>query len=168
MKTDFDVLSKLGSVAFAFIFFVVGFIFLYLAGRITDIHCVRGDGRQGCVLDTTWMGLVPLNQVRLPEMVKAEVEESCDEDGCTYRVNVVTGQRIFPLGEAYSSGRAGKEETAAQINAFIRDESIPTLDASSGGGWWIIVPLAFIGMSFYMGFRPAVALVQAALARRGA
>jgi hypothetical protein len=60
-----------------------------------------------------------MNKETITDVRGAEVDESCDEDGCTYRVRVLTGRRSVPLTEYYSSGWGAKEKVADEINDYV-------------------------------------------------
>ena len=67
----------------------------------------------------------------------AYVQDNCDEDGCTYRVELRTAGGTVPLTSVYSSGLEKKRSTAERINEFVDSrESKLTLQESAG---WIAI-----------------------------
>lgn len=133
------------------IFLAAGFFTLYLLGQVVTLTCERDDAnRPNCVLITTWMEWRELRVRPLPQLSTAYVDESCDEDGCTYRVMLSTNFGDLPLTSAYSSGRTEKERKAQQIIAYLRDDTQPTLTMTERQGLLLLVPLAFLVLGLTM------------------
>lgn len=73
------------------------------------------------------------------------MRESCDDDGCTYRVELDSARGSMGLTSYYSSGYRSKEALAEQINAYIADPQKQTLELSTGSGFLgILIPVIFI------------------------
>ena len=142
------------------VFVGVGLLLSYLLGIVTTLECSRLEGGQACNLRNSWMGLVTLTDRPLRQMHSAWVEESCDDDGCTYRVALETDQGKLPLGSAYSSGSVSKQELADRVNAFVKDASISQVKIQAGGGLWIIIPLIFIAIGVGLIARPLFGLIK--------
>lgn len=138
----------------ALIFVGVGLLISFLLGQVSTLTCNRVEDADRCVLRVNWMGLSPLRETRIEGLQGAQVEESCDEDGCTYRVVLVTTRQTLPFETAYTSDKTDKEATAAQIDAFVKDRQISTLEVSTGGGLWLIIPVIFIALGIYMAIKP--------------
>jgi hypothetical protein len=138
----------------ALAFFGAGLFLTFLLGQISTLSCSRVEDADRCVLSVKWMGLASLKEIRIEGLTGAQVEESCDNDGCTYRVVLVTARQTLPLAAAYSSGKAGKSEIADQVNAFTRDRSIRTLNVKTGGGFWLIFPCIFLAVGIGMASKP--------------
>lgn len=143
------------------IFVGAGLFFLYLLGQQTTLICMRTDAMEQCAMHTSWMNLVQLNSRTIEGIRSAWVEEQCDEDGCTYRVVMRTDQGEIPLGRAFSSGEAPKQQKAEQINAFASQQN-HALKVSEGGGWWILLPLAFVIVGIGLIYHPLRATLQRA------
>ena len=106
------------------------------------------------------MGLVKLTDRPLRQVHSAWVDESCDDDGCTYRVVLETDQGQLPMGTAYSSGSTSKQEQADQVNAFVKDDSIRQVKIQAGGGLWLFIPLIFIALGVGLIARPLIGLIK--------
>jgi hypothetical protein len=79
------------------------------------------------------------------EVRGASVEESCDDDGCTYRVVVQTSRGAKALTSYRSSGYRSKQEVADKINRFVNSPAEQTLNLKvSSGLLGILLPLIFI------------------------
>ncbi|WP_298006209.1 MULTISPECIES: hypothetical protein [Anaerolinea] len=140
----------------SFVFVVAGLGMAYLLGQVHTLNCQRTQGRQHCQIAVSWMGIVPLRQETLNPLQGARVDESCDEDGCTYRVVLRTGSGDVPLGVGYSSGLKSKEDMAETIQAFVANPSQPDLKVQTGGGLWIAFPLVFFMVGLWMGISPVI------------
>jgi len=108
---------------------VVG-VFAYLMGQVTTLTCDRVETDQvDCKIQSKWMGLVPLREQSVRSVRGAQVAEDCDEDedGCTYRVELVASAGIVPLTSHYSSGHAAKESVAQRVNDFVRGPAASSL-----------------------------------------
>ncbi|BAJ64561.1 MULTISPECIES: hypothetical protein [Anaerolinea] len=138
----------------AFVFVAAGLGTAYLLGQVHTLTCERTAERQNCRIDVSWMGILPLRHQTLPRLEGAWVDESCDEDGCTYRVVLQTVSADFPLGVGYSSGKASKEEIVQKIQAFVKNPAQPVLEVKTGGGLWILFPLVFLLTGFWLGISP--------------
>jgi hypothetical protein len=85
------------------------------------------------------MGKVSLGQRTLEGVSGASVGESCDSDGCTYRVDLSTAEGPVGLSGFYSSGRGSKELLAQQINDYVAETEVKTLEVQTEGTGWIVV-----------------------------
>lgn len=148
----------------AVVFVGAGLLFTYLFGQQTTLTCTRLNTLEQCTLQTSWMNLVPLHHRSIEGIRSASVEESCDEDGCTYRVLIRTERDEIPLGQAFSSGMAPKQRKADQINAFASQQK-NELKVSEGGGWWVLFPLIFVIIGIGIIYRPLWATLRPMLQR---
>jgi hypothetical protein len=79
------------------------------------------------------------------------VEESCDDEGCNYRVVLTTLEGEQPLTSYFTSSWTGKEKTATQINDFIQSSSNRgTLSIQENSGLWAsLFSLVFVLVGIY-------------------
>jgi len=152
LPTEFNFVTILLS----FIFLGIGLLMAYLLGRVTTLECSRQLALPQCNLHTTWMGLVDLSDRPLRQLYVAQVEESCDDEGCTYRVAIETDQGRLPLDSAYVSDYADRVEKVDAINAFIANPEQRDLSVQDGGGWWMFFPLVFIILGVSIGLAPVL------------
>jgi len=100
----------------------------YLAGQVTTLMCDRAETAQvDCIVQTRWLGLVSLREQSVRSVRGARVAENCDEDGCTYRVELVTGAGTVPLTPHYSLSYSAKERVAQHVNDFAADPAATSL-----------------------------------------
>jgi hypothetical protein len=98
-----------------------------------------------------FLGVFTLSTREFKDVYRADVEESCDDEGCNYRVLLTTLEGEQPLTSYYTSGWSGKEETATQINTFIRTSSNRgTLSLQENSGLWAsLLSLVFVLVGVY-------------------
>lgn len=119
--------------------------FAYVLGQVVTLTCDRvGTGQIDCIVQSTWLDLLPLRERAVRGVQGAQVNENCDEDGCTYRVELVTRAGLVPLTAHYSLDSAGKETIAQRVNEFARDATAPSLVVRDSSGWSVYVVLAAI------------------------
>lgn len=121
----------------------MGAFFAWMLGQIDTLRCERiVDDRPGgarCAITTTWLNLYTLRSQPLGALHRAGIEDSCDSEGCTYRVYLSTDRGGHALGNVYTSDLNGQQETAARINQFLAGGE-PTLEIHAGAGWVMIIP----------------------------
>jgi hypothetical protein len=149
----------------ALAFFGVGLLLTFLLGQISTLSCDRVEDADRCILSVKWLGLASLKETRIEGLLGAQVEESCDSDGCTYRVVLVTARQTLPLEVAYSSGKAEKTEITDQVNAFTKDRTLRTLKVKAGGGLWLIIPCIFLAVGIYMAMKPLTSALRSIFQR---
>lgn len=140
-------ISRLVSaVLFGAVFTACGCLMSFIFGQQTTLNCTRVESTQiECSKQSKWVGLVPLGEESIQNLEGARVDENCDEDGCTYRVELNTADGIVPLTSFYSSGSKSKQKTADRINAFVRNSSESSLAVEGGAGLLgILFPLIFV------------------------
>lgn len=146
MKTD----KK--SILIGLMFMIIGIFFMFIFGQTTDLSCAKNDvGKTECTKTVKFLGVVPLSTGEFRDVYRAEVEESCDEDGCSYRVVLMTidGQR--PMTSYYTSDWSGKEQIAAQINTFIGATANrgPFFIQEQSGLWPSLFSMIFVLVGLY-------------------
>ena len=148
------------------VFLAAGFGAAYLIGIVTTLDCERYDSSQSCRLEKSWMKWVVLSVRPFPQVNAAYVQESCDDEGCDYRVAIRTSQGNYPLGEVWTSGSGSETRTADQINAFLQGSGDDRLRVSSGGGLFVLFPLIFILVGASMLLSPAFQALKSLLPAR--
>jgi hypothetical protein len=124
---------------------VAGLAVMFFFARVAELECSRPEpSTVQCVKEIKWLGVVSMNKETIRDVRGAQVDESCDEDGCTYRVRVIASQGDVPLTGYYSSGRSAKERTADQINAYVARGGEEPLTVSDGS----VILGALVGGAF--------------------
>ncbi|MBN1373243.1 MAG: hypothetical protein JW987_15005 [Anaerolineaceae bacterium] len=142
-----------GSVLAGMLFLFLGLFFFYLMGQIKHLTCARAEtGEVLCGMRVTWMDLFPVKNVNIDSLKGAEVEQDCDDDGCTYRVTLQTTAGDVPF-TSYESDYSKINGIADQINRFLQNPSQPSLRLKSGGGPALIAPVIFLGIGIFLFIR---------------
>ena len=131
---------------FGLVFTGFGLGFLLIGAYRTDLTCARVDYDQvNCTIQSSWLGYFPQPPRTALDVTEAYVQETCDSDGCTYRVEFATPSEYVPLNNVYSSGYSDKDATANAINNFILGSSTDELSMRTdlGMGWFILIPVLF-------------------------
>ena len=124
-----------GSILFGPAFFGCGLLLIVIFGQSYTLRCSRPEPSQvSCTRERRWLRTFETGNERLTGLSRAWVGESCDEDGCTYRVELDTAEGQFGLTGYYSSGYDEKRILASEINTFLADPRIETLEVRSDAG----------------------------------
>ncbi|MFN2194778.1 MAG: hypothetical protein ACK2UW_01475 [Anaerolineales bacterium] len=129
------------------VFTAVGFGFLLVGAHRTDITCEQVDPpNTRCTVQSSWLGHFRQPPRSAYPVEQAAVSDSCDSDGCTYRVELLTPFETVPVTYAYSSGIDAKARTADQINAYLAQDGGQPLQLHTDldMGWFILVPILFV------------------------
>lgn len=128
-------------------FTVFGFGFLLIAAHRTDVTCSRVEPQSvNCRIQSSWLGWFRQTPRTAGNVQQAIVTDSCDSDGCTYRVELLTPAGIEPLTNSFSSGFEAKQQAARQVNDYLASSGAEPLQFTSdlGMGWFVLVPLVFV------------------------
>jgi hypothetical protein len=150
------------AVFFGFIFSACGCLFSFIFGQDTTLTCQRVETTQvECLKESKWLGQVSMSEASIQGLEGAWVAESCDEDGCTYRVEMDTADGRVPLTSYYSSGARSKHETADRINAFLRNPAEGSLTVKSGAGLLgLLLPFVFVAVGPIVAFSGLVRAIR--------
>jgi hypothetical protein len=119
--------------------------FAYVLGQVTTLACDRvGTDQIDCRIQSKWLDLLTLRDQFVRDVRGARVAENCDEDGCTYRVELVTRAGVVPLTSHYSLDSTGKEHVAQRINDFASGSVAPSLAVRDQFGRPMLIVLAAV------------------------
>lgn len=138
--------GTLGGVFVGLAFFGCGLLFFVVFGQSYTLRCTRPEPSQiRCTRDRLWLRVVSTGSEAVEGLSRAWVAESCDEDGCSYRVEMATEAGQQALTGYYSSGYEEKAVVASEINTFVADPRIPELEVRSDAGLFgFLLPLIFV------------------------
>ena len=146
MKTD------LKSLIIGLVFMVMGLVFMFIFGQVTDLSCSKTpEGKTECATEVKFLGVFTLSSNHFWDVYRADVEESCDDEGCNYRVVLTTIEGQQPLTSYYTSNWSAKDRIAAQINDYVgmtADREPLTLQENSGL-WASLFSLVFVLVGVY-------------------
>ena len=125
--------GTLGGVFVGLAFFGCGLLFFVVFGQSYTLRCTRPEPSQiRCTRDRLWLRVVSTGSETVEGLSRAWVAESCDEDGCSYRVEMATAAGQMALTGYYSSGYDEKA-------VIERPHREPQCDADTLGG---VIPIA--------------------------
>ena len=144
--------SRAQMILFGLLFMAVGAVMVFLFGQTTELRCSKPETRvTTCELKRKLLGLVTISTKELQDVNNAFLDESCDDDGCTYRVVLLAGTNKVPMTGYYSSGWKAKREKADQITQYVRLESEePLLVKEQSGMFGALFSFAFVLVGLYV------------------
>ena len=140
------------SILVGLVFMVLGIFFMFVFGQTTDLTCTKTEtGQTECTKEVKFLSVLPMSTGEFRDVYRAEVEESCDDDGCSYRIVLTTIDGERPLTGYYTSDWSSKNEMAEQINTFIRSNNIRgELSVQEQSGLWAsLFSLVFVLVGLY-------------------
>lgn len=135
-------LSMLGTVVFAA-------FFLFIFANTVQMICQdQGDKIYNCIIEKRLVGYLPTSRRNVSGVTSARTVESCDSDGCSYRVELQTANGgSEPFDDVYTDHNLVNPLTE-QINKSIRQGDGPTFRVEAGMQWWVVIMLgAMAGIS---------------------
>jgi hypothetical protein len=115
----------------------------------TYVTCQRVEADLvNCVLTPHVLGLVDLGTEHVDDVRRARLAEDCDE-GCTYRVELDTGNGMEPVSPIWISNYSRQNDIADQINAMLSNPSQQIVEIEDPPGmieWGIAAAAALIGV----------------------
>jgi hypothetical protein len=125
--------ARIKALLFGLLLVGVGLFILLTFGNVTSLQCQRLETSYVvCEKEVQLLGILSTSEETITGVEGAWVDEKYDnEDGHKYRVVLNTSRGDVPLTAYYLSGRGAKEDredTAAQIKAYVRGEGEKTLE----------------------------------------
>jgi hypothetical protein len=147
-------------------FFACGALFLAIFGQRYTLTCARPEPSQlTCERAGTWLGLISTGKRPVAGLSGAWVDESCDEDGCTYRVELDSTEGPVGLTGYYTSGYDDKAATAAEINGWLQQGGDTLVVAEDSGILGVLLPAVFMLLGIGMAAAWGVSLLRLLLFR---
>ncbi|MFO7678786.1 MAG: hypothetical protein R6X34_01935 [Chloroflexota bacterium] len=143
--------SPLGSILFGLIFMAGGIFMTFVFSQTSELSCTRLEPSElTCKRTIKLFGLVRLREEDLPTLQSASLSESCDEDGCSYRVELETTEGVVPLAGYYTGGIGAYDQQTKKvngINVFLEDKDEIELKLETG---LAEILLSFLPLSFLL------------------
>ncbi len=156
--------SRLTSLYLAFFLTVAGVMSFFFGGQESILTCYREQGEPVCTLSTSFLGKYIKKQVPVPGLRSAYVKDSCDEDGCNFRVMLVTETGEQALTQAFDSHEEDKQAKVDRIIEFISNPNEPTLFIHEDPGLWPYagISLVIIGVliALWTGYKTLRTLIR--------
>ncbi len=127
-------MSMLGTV----LFFAL-FVFLF-ANSVTMV-CTQQDGAFTCEIEKKLLDRVTTSHRTVSGVIAAQVDENCDNDGCSYRVELLTNNGGSEPFDDVFTDRGPMVDLANRINARIKQNDGLTFSFGQGMQWWVIILL---------------------------
>lgn len=148
MKLLHALLPEISTILLGLAFFFCGLLFMLVLSVQVDLSCQRTAAeRVDCERQTSLYGIVRLGGGTVYDVLSASVAESCDSDGCTYRIELITPSGLVPVTGMYSSGWEAKQRFADEINDFLADTGASQVELRfrnlSDAGLVVLVPVLF-------------------------
>jgi hypothetical protein len=128
--------SPIGILILGLIFIGAGIFMTFIFGQLGELSCTRQEpSSYQCTHAKKIFGLIPWHEEELAIIQRASLAESCDSDGCSYRVEMITADGGVPLVAYYSGGTGAHERESKkieQINDFISDPDAEKLELKAG------------------------------------
>jgi len=144
--------DRMKTILFGLGFVVLGMVFVFVFGQITEFRCEKPKVNvTQCTLDRKFLGILSVSQKEFADVNDAWVESSCDDDGCTYRVALLTSEGQQPMTGYYSSGESAKANMAREINNYIGSEDdAPIFLTEKSGLFFALFALVFVFIGLYL------------------
>ena len=142
-------LGRIFTLFFSMVITVVVFaVFMFIFANTTQMLCrAEQDNTFTCVIEKRLLGYLPTSRRTVVGVTAAQTVESCDSDGCSYRVELQKASGgSEPFDDVYTD-RYIVNPLTEQINKSIRQHDGPTFRVDAGLQWWVVVLLsAFAGV----------------------
>ena len=144
--------SPIVTIIFGLLFLGAGVFSMFIFSQIGELSCTRLEpSSYTCVRAMKMFGVVSLGEEQLPTIRQAYLSESCDEDGCSYRVDMRTDEGDIALANYYEGGMGAYnrlEKKMVQINAFVADPNQKDLLLEAGLSEILLsfLPMLFVGV----------------------
>jgi hypothetical protein len=153
MSTDIRSLLAGGNMRLSLFLILFGLVFVAFGARSITLMCFwQPDLSADCTLDLKWMGFIDFERKVIRNVQWATVQESCDDDGCTYRAVLNAPSESLPVDSVYTSGSQPRE-TAEAVNDWLNSNLNENLEVTLGFTWWLFLPgmlLGIVGLYAFM------------------
>ncbi len=115
---------------------VFALVFLLVGGQSSRLSCkhARGTGLTNCIRQKKLLWIFPMGTNAIDGVSGAQLAESSTAEGdAVYRVELITSRGIVPLSSVYTSGYSSKQDVVDQVNAFVQNTALSTLEVTEPG-----------------------------------
>ena len=131
MSTNESKNSPFLSLLFGLLLLIFSLFMVSVFSQTHDLSCSRLEPSLiRCTSQSKLFNLYELQQRTFENISQAILAESCDEDGCSCRVEMQTESGMTPLNIVYMGGIGGcdsQQKKANTINAFLADTTAVTM-----------------------------------------
>ena len=116
-------------------------LFVFIFANSTEILCVREAGREpACRITKKFLGQTEISNRDVLGVTDVQMDESCDEDGCSYRAELVTSTGLsVPVNDVYTD----RGIVRRQIDAFapFLEGTETSFEYVQPVPWWVVIML---------------------------
>lgn len=150
------------AIIFGLIIILIGLFIVTIFSQTHDLWCSRVEPSLiRCTRESKLFGLYHLNQTEFENISGAILDENCDEDGCSCRVELQTEAGLTPLNMVYFGGIGGCEQQQDKvdvINTFLADSTAvdAAIPVTTSEQLMTFLPLIFVIFGLFIllnGFR---------------
>jgi hypothetical protein len=120
-------------------------LFVVIFGNSTELTCARLEGENPtCKMDRQFLGRYQVSSRIVENVTDVEIEEDCDEDGCSYRPVLYTaaGQGV-PVNDVYTDWGPVRKQVD-EIDRFLASDAA-TYQTKIPVPWWVMLLLGGMG-----------------------
>jgi hypothetical protein len=124
-------------------------VFMFFFANTVQMLCrAEQDKTFTCIIEKRLLGYMPISRSTIVGVTAARTVESCDSDGCSYRVELQTASGgSEPFDDVYTD-RYLVNPITERINKSIRQQDGATFREEIGVQWWVVILLsALAGIS---------------------
>jgi hypothetical protein len=139
--------SPLGQGLIGLFFFLFTVVMAWFLARSVEIRCeIISVNRMNCSLTEKILGITPIETREVREVEAAVVQENEDSDGdTTYRLALITPDGPAPVTKVWSSDYSAKARAADQLNRFLTQNELKSLEIELKVSPWLWFFLGLFG-----------------------
>jgi hypothetical protein len=121
-------------------------LFVFIFGNSTELTCARlASENPTCKINRLFLDRYQVSSRIVENVTDVEIDESCDEDGCSYRAVLYTaGGENFPVNDVYTD-RGPVRKQVAEIESFLASDA-SSYQMKLPIPWWVMFLLGGLGI----------------------
>ena len=148
MMNKSNVLALLFFVGLGICPLMMGLGFFWAAGQSSVVTCTRLETTHvDCQIARAFLGVVPSETFAVSRVTGTELTTNCEDNSCTYAIDLVTNEMVEPLTGLATSDLASVEAEKERLDIFLSDTASTSLEYSTGPTWiGMLLSLPFIAL----------------------
>lgn len=115
---------------------LAGLSFFWTAGQSSSVTCARLEtSHVDCHIERAFLGLIPTDESTVARVTGSELTTNCEDNSCTYAVNLLTQEDVVPLTGLATSDLDSVEAEKERIDNFLNNTEAQSIEYSSGPTW---------------------------------
>lgn len=134
---------------------LAGLLFFWAAGQSSSVTCTRLETTHvDCRIERTFLGRIPSDQITISRVTGTELTTNCEDDGCTYAVDLIANDDVVQLTNLATSDLESIEAEKERIDDFLINTEATSVEFSSGPTWvGMLFTLPFIALGAFITVR---------------